>query len=122
MPAVEVGYRDLVALHVERIVLHPRHIALTLRVATSVAAPVPASAPEPQGQGSAAQSSTTTVLQLPWTPANTIARQGIAWEPSAQGNLNPATGEVLLTAIARARLWMNDLINGKVSSFEEIAR
>jgi hypothetical protein len=29
---------------------------------------------------------------------------------------------ILLTAIARARFWMNDLTEGRVNSFEEIAR
>src|ERR1700681_2621219 len=42
--------------------------------------------------------------------------------PSAQANLDPATSDILLTAIARARSWMNDLIEGRVNSFEEIAR
>ena len=33
-----------------------------------------------------------------------------------------AASEVLLTAIARARSWMNDLSEGRVNSFKEIAR
>ena len=33
-----------------------------------------------------------------------------------------ATSDLLLTAIARARSWMNDLSEGRVNSFEEIAR
>jgi hypothetical protein len=61
-------------------------------------------------------------LQLPWTPTSAWARKGIAWKPSAQANLDPATSELLLPAIARARSWMNDLSEGRVNSFEEIAR
>ena len=61
-------------------------------------------------------------LQLPWTPTSASARKGIAWKPSAQANLDPATSDILLTAIARARSWMNDLSEGRVDSFEEIAR
>jgi hypothetical protein len=45
----------------------------------------------------------------PWIPTSASARKGIVWKPSAQANLDPATSEVLLTAIARARSWMNDL-------------
>jgi site-specific DNA recombinase len=41
---------------------------------------------------------------------------------SAQANLHPMASEVLLIAIARARSWMNDLSEGRVNSFEEIAR
>jgi site-specific DNA recombinase len=59
---------------------------------------------------------------LPWTPTCVLARKGIAWKPSAQANLDPAASEVLLTAIARARSWMNDLTEGRLNSFEEIAR
>ena len=59
---------------------------------------------------------------LPWTPASASARKGIAWKPSAQANLDPAASEVLLTAIARARSLMNDLTEGRVNSFEKIAR
>jgi site-specific DNA recombinase len=59
---------------------------------------------------------------LPWTPTSASARKGIAWKPSAQSNLDPAVSEVLLISIARARSWMNDLTEGRVNSFEAIAR
>jgi hypothetical protein len=55
-------------------------------------------------------------------PTGASARKGIAWKPSAQANLDPARSDILLTAIARARSWMNDLSEGRVNSFEEIAR
>src|SRR5271169_4082153 len=81
---------------------HSRHIDLTLRVGASDCAPQPTAAPAPLGQGTAVAGSTTLItLQLPWMPANASARKGIAWKPSAQANLDPATSEVLLTAIAR---------------------
>jgi site-specific DNA recombinase len=77
----------------------------------------------PEGQGAAdASSLAPSTLQLPWTPTSASARKGIAWKPSAQANLDPAASEVLLTAIARARSWTNDLTEGRVNSFEEIAR
>ena len=103
--------------------LHSRHIDLTLRVGASDSAPQPTAALAPEGQGTAAAGSTTLItLQLPWMPANASARKGIAWKPSAQANLDPATSEVLLTAIARARSWMNDLSDGRANSFDDIAR
>jgi hypothetical protein len=58
----------------------------------------------PEGQSIAdAASLAPSTLHLPWTSSNASARKGIAWKPSAQANLDPATSEVLLTAIARAR-------------------
>jgi site-specific DNA recombinase len=111
-PLRELSDRDLVALKVERIVLRSRHIDIT-----------PRGSAFPQGQGTAdASALASTTLHLPWTPTSASARKGIAWKPSAQANLDPATSELLLTATARARSWMNDLSEGRVNSFEEIAR
>jgi site-specific DNA recombinase len=109
---LELSDRDLVALHVERIVLRSRHIDITLRGRAFR-----------DGQGAAdASLLVPSTLHLPWTPTSASARKGIAWKPSAQTNLDPAASDLLLTAIARARSWMNDLSEGRVSSFEEIAR
>jgi hypothetical protein len=111
-PPLELSDRDLVAMQVERIVLRSRRIDLTLRGRASA-----------EGQGTVDPSSLApNMLHLPWTPTSASARKGIAWKPSAQANLDPAASEVLLTAIARARSWMNDLTEGRVNSFEEIAR
>jgi site-specific DNA recombinase len=111
-PLRELSDRDLVALHVERIVVRSRHIDITLQSPAS-----------PDGQAAVdAGSLASTTLHLPWTPTSASARKGIAWKPSAQSNLDPATSDLLLTAIARARSWMNDLSEGRVNSFEEIAR
>jgi site-specific DNA recombinase len=111
-PPLKLSDRDLVALQVERIVLRPRHVDVTLRGSASPEAKdiTDPSSPAPR------------TLQLPWTPTGAWARKGIAWKPSAQPNLDPATSTILLAAIARARSWMHDLIEGRVNSFEEIAR
>jgi hypothetical protein len=96
----------------ERIVLRSRHIDITLRGSAS-----------PDGQGTADAGSLAPItLQLPWTPTGASARKGIAWKPSAQANLDPVTSDILLTAMARARSWMQDLSEGRVNSFEQIAR
>ena len=119
----QLSNRDLIALQVERIVLRSRYIDMTLRGGASEVALERAASPAPEGQGTADPGSLAPVtLQLPWTPTSVWARKGIAWKPSAQANLDPATSDVLLTAIARARSWMNDLVEGRVNSFEEIAR
>jgi hypothetical protein len=68
----------------------------------------------PEGQGTAdASSLVPSTLHLPWTPTSPSARKGIAWKPSAQANLDPARSDTLLTAVARARSWMNDLSEGR---------
>ena len=111
-PLLGLSDRDLITLRVERIVLCSRYVEITLRGSSS---------PEGQGTGDASPLVPKT-LHLPWTPTSAWARKGIAWKPSAQANLDPATSDILLTAIARARSWMNDLSEGRIDSFEEIAR
>ena len=92
--------------------LRSRHIDITLRGSAF-----------PEGRGTAdASSLVPSTLHLPWMPTSASARKGIAWKPSAQTNLDPAANEALLIAIARARSWMNDLNEGRVNSFEAIAR
>jgi len=117
----QLSDRDLLSLHVERIVLRARHVEITLRNG----------APDPQlrdtdvlnGEGSGAdqRAPAPILLQLPWTPTNASAQKGIAWKPSAKSNLDPETIETLLTAIAKARAWMNDIAEGRVESFDDIA-
>jgi hypothetical protein len=80
-PPSELSDCDLVALHVGGIVLRSRYIDITLRSRAS-----------PEGQGAADPSSLASItLHLPWTPTSASARKGIAWKPSAQSNLDPAT-------------------------------
>jgi site-specific DNA recombinase len=113
----------LVALHIERIVLRARHIDITLRAGSSDARQALADPSDTDEQVSSHQGAPTPiVLQLPWTPTSASARKGIAWKPSAKSNLDPETIETLLTAIAKARSWMNDLTEGRAASFDEIAR
>jgi site-specific DNA recombinase len=101
-----------VALQVKRIVLRSRHIDITLRDSAF-----------PEGRGAAdASSRVPGTLHLPWMRTGASARKGIAWKPLAQTSLDPAASEVLLIAIARARSWMNDFNDGRVNSFEAIAR
>jgi hypothetical protein len=118
-PSVEISDRDLVALHVERIVLRARHIDIALRAGASQRLQAPADPSETDEQDSALAP---IVLQLLWTPTSASARKGIAWKPSAKSNLDAETIETLLTAIAKARAWMNDLVEGRVASFQAIAQ
>jgi site-specific DNA recombinase len=122
-PSKEISDRDLVALHVERIVILSRHIDITLRAGSSDARQALSNPSDTGEQVSSHQGAPTPmVLQLPWTPTSASARKGIAWKSSAKSNLDPAAIEALLTAIAKARAWMSDLVGGRAASFEEIAQ
>jgi hypothetical protein len=118
----QLSDRDLVALHVERIVLRARHVDITLRIGASDSQARDTDVFDGEGAGALDQSAPAPILlQLPWTPTNASAQKGIAWRPSAKSNLDPQTIETLLTAIAKARAWMNDIAEGRVESFDDIA-
>jgi hypothetical protein len=61
-------------------------------------------------------------IRVPWEPATMPARKGVAWKPSDRPELDSATQQKVLTAIARARSWIDDLIEGRVEAFHDIAR
>jgi site-specific DNA recombinase len=117
-PAAELSDRDLVAMHVRRIVLKPKHIEIELHDVTSDVA-VDANRAREEG---ARLGPSPQMIQVAWAPAMARARKGIAWMPSHQLGLDPAHRDTLLTAIARARSWMDDLIESRVNSFDDIAR
>ena len=62
------------------------------------------------------------LLTIPSVPVGAKARKGIAFEPAGGQSLDSVARATLLAAIARARCWMDDLVEGRVSSFQEIAK
>ncbi|WP_026605879.1 recombinase family protein [Methylocapsa acidiphila] len=60
------------------------------------------------------------LLSIPWSPPVARRRKGVVHLPGSH-DLDPRDRDVLLTAIAKARSWMNDLMDGRVQSFEELA-
>jgi hypothetical protein len=136
LPSIsETNGRDLVTRFVQRIVLRPELIEISLRDGS-----IDPAAGDRQGDSdqmalddgighdqqnncSGANSQHPTienVIRIRWRAPVTTTRKGIIHEPTAQ-SLDPATQDALLKAIAKARGWMNDLIEGRAGSFEEIA-
>ena len=58
---------------------------------------------------------------MPFIPRGP-ARKGYLHQPQSQPAMAPETRETLLKAIARARRWLDDILAGATTSFEEIAR
>ncbi len=113
----ELSDRDLVALHVERIVLRARHVDVSVRAGASGCQQPEDGDGEPNHENLEP-----IILHLPRTPTNAVVRKGVDRITSTRASLDPAPVEALLTAIAKARAWMNDLAEGRAESFEEIAR
>jgi DNA invertase Pin-like site-specific DNA recombinase len=102
--------RNLIAHHVARIVLRPRAVEITL-------------SDERDDRDDASQIAAggeQQFMSVPWSPPVARRRKGILHRPASR-DLDPRDREALLTAIAKARSWMDDFIDGRAHSFEEIA-
>ncbi|HUN95315.1 MAG TPA: recombinase family protein [Bradyrhizobium sp.] len=62
------------------------------------------------------------VISLPWSPAVSTASKGVVHERSVVSLMSAEERDVLLTAIAKARSWIDDLAQGRATSFAEIAK
>ena len=65
--------------------------------------------------------SPTTTITLPWTAPSFAAVKGIIHAPCAKPTMKAETREALLTALAKARGWIDDIRLGRIASFTEIA-
>jgi site-specific DNA recombinase len=61
------------------------------------------------------------IMTVPWSGAAFGEVKGILHSPCPRSTLRSETREGLLGAIAKARIWIDDLVEGRVGSFSEIA-
>lgn len=61
-------------------------------------------------------------ISLPWTAPSFAAIKGIVHAPGQTTTMKPEARHALLTAIAKARLWIDELVQGRTASYEEIAK
>jgi hypothetical protein len=61
-------------------------------------------------------------LTLAWPSYKSVALKGIIHSPPEKTTLNPDQQNALLLAIAKARSWIEDLTEGRVTSLSEIAQ
>jgi DNA invertase Pin-like site-specific DNA recombinase len=62
-----------------------------------------------------------TIVTVPWSAATFAEVKGILHSPSSSPTMTSETRKALLSAIAKARMWIDDLVQGRVASFSEIA-
>jgi hypothetical protein len=136
LPSIsKMNDRDMVTRFVQRIVLRPELIEISLRDGS-----IDPAAGDRQGDcdqmalddgidhdqqnncsgANSQHPAIENVIRIRWIAPVTTTRKGIIHEPTEQ-SLDPATRDALLKAIAKAQGWMNDLIEGRAGSFEEIA-
>jgi hypothetical protein len=110
--------RDLIERLLSRVIVRPQAIDMHL-VGTSV----DQDAMEREGASSPSDKSVgpLTVITVPWAVTPSEVAKGILHSPSTKPQMKPETRDALLSAIAKARVWIDDLANGKAASFAEIA-
>jgi site-specific DNA recombinase len=116
-PQTALADRELVERHVARVIVKPQALDVWLiptREASAQAEDLGLDDPAPCH-------SPTTTITLPWTAPSFAAVKGIIHAPCAKPTMKAETREALLTAIAKARGWIDDIRVGAIGSFAEIA-
>ena len=104
--------RDLISRRVERVIVRLKELEIMLR---SVEADT-----GPDASTCAPATCAPARLKIAFAP-NLPRRKGIAHAPAEPTSIDPATRELLLRAIARARGWMDAIIAGRLELFDAIA-
>ena len=60
-------------------------------------------------------------INVRFTPS-TRPNKGLAYSPAASGRITDQTRDTLLTAIVRSRNWLDEIMAGRLSSFEHNAK
>lgn len=115
-PASSLPDRELIERHVARVIITPQALDVYLN---------PASEPSVQGDGptpdNPAVGNPPNMIMLPWTAPRFAAVKGIFHEPGTKPTMKPESRDALLTAIAKARKWIDDIRLGHCAAFAEIA-
>jgi site-specific DNA recombinase len=113
-----VNDRDLIERELDRIVV--RAEALEIHLSESIEHPEGLSTRK--SNNSREGHVPANIITVRWSGAPFPEAKGILHSPSPRASLSLATREALLRAIAKARVWIDDLVEGRVSSFTEIAK
>jgi site-specific DNA recombinase len=102
--------RELIALTIERIFLTPKAIEIQFAAGAG------------NGAGDPLRNAGPTTTSLPWYPTRKEATKGVIDAPVSKTPMTSVDRDALLTAIAKARAWIRDMVDGRVASFADIAK
>jgi site-specific DNA recombinase len=111
--------RELIERHVERIVVKPKAIEVRFAEAKDQADTTDEGQSDGMDRDRGDPKSLT--LALPWAAASFSAVKGILYAPEPSPTLQPEMPDALLMAIAKARGWIDDLLDHRTASFAEVA-
>jgi DNA invertase Pin-like site-specific DNA recombinase len=111
--------RELIERHVERIIVKPQMIEVHL---VSEAGHGPAEHDQAIVAQHLSETAASVAITVPWTTTAIAAAKGILHSPLPSPAMSVDERDVILTAIAKARAWIADLIEGRATSFAEISQ
>lgn len=111
--------RELVEHCVERITIKDGSVEIQLDTSTNKTDNV---SRRRRGTKSAGKRKARTVITAPWVAISSGVDKGIVHSPSHKPAMSEENRDGLLMAIAKARAWIEDLAQGSVAAFTEIAR
>jgi site-specific DNA recombinase len=111
-----IADRDLIDRYVARVIVKPQ--ALEVGFAAEASAP----SAEPVISDPDPRQIATGTISLAWTAPGFAAVKGIVHAPGATTAIKPESRDALLTAIAKARGWIDDIRLGRIASVAEIAK
>ena len=98
--------RALIEMHVEKVIVAPGQVEIQLQASADAAAGGSSDAP----------------IFVPWSAVPHLAEKCILGQSESQSSMGTQSQTVLLTSIAKARLWAEEIIEGRVKTYAEIAR
>ena len=102
---------DLIRRYVDRIVVRPQAIEIHLHNRK----------PANKGRGTE-RNRISSIISLPWSASTSTAAKGILHPSPSTRLMSPENRDTLLAAIARARGWIEDLMEGRAASLAGIAK
>src|SRR5450756_2291434 len=102
--------RDLIERHVHSVTVKPQ--ALEVRLVFPSEASVQTE--EPGTKDSTPDQLPTPTITLAWTAPSFAAVKGIVHAPSAEPAMKAASRDALLTAIIKARSWIDDIVSSRI--------
>jgi site-specific DNA recombinase len=97
----DLSDRQVIDSHVERVIVRPTAVDVELRG-------------KQQDHGES--------ISLPWSAHAFVSVKGVAHEPDEHATLKGEARDAILLAVAKARVWIDDLASGRISSFADIAK
>jgi site-specific DNA recombinase len=113
------GIREMIEKYVEQIIVKPQ--AIEIRIANRAEQGTDERNQEATRHDSS-KGGAADVITVPWSINAKEAVKGVLHSPSPIATMSPESRDVLLVAIAKARAWIDDLVEGRVTSFADIAK